>query len=85
MRGSDEKSGSLFSYVDLEDRIPARAFPVNIESLVRCLSLCSNAKSDNGRFNENWKRFNGDRMAPGPAIANTLDVYRKKRIPYPHD
>lgn len=24
MRGTDEKSGSLFSYVDLEDRIPAR-------------------------------------------------------------
>ena len=24
MRGSDETSGSLFSYVDLEDRIPAR-------------------------------------------------------------
>lgn len=24
MRGSDEKSGSLFSYVDLEDRIPAK-------------------------------------------------------------
>ena len=24
MRGTDETSGSLFSYVDLEDRIPAR-------------------------------------------------------------
>ena len=24
MRGSDETSGSLFSYVDLEERIPAR-------------------------------------------------------------
>ena len=24
MRGSDERSGDLFSYVDLEDRIPAR-------------------------------------------------------------
>ena len=24
MRGSDEKTGSLFSYVDLEDRIPAK-------------------------------------------------------------
>ena len=24
MRGADETSGSLFSYVDLEDRIPAR-------------------------------------------------------------
>lgn len=24
MRGTDEASGSLFSYVDLEDRIPAR-------------------------------------------------------------
>jgi hypothetical protein len=24
MRGSDERSGELFSYVDLEDRIPAR-------------------------------------------------------------
>ena len=24
MRGTDEKSGSLFSYVDLEQRIPAR-------------------------------------------------------------
>ena len=24
MRGSDKTSGSLFSYVDLEDRIPAR-------------------------------------------------------------
>jgi hypothetical protein len=24
MRGSDERAGSLFSYVDLEDRIPAR-------------------------------------------------------------
>ncbi|MDO8982648.1 MAG: IS5/IS1182 family transposase, partial [Cypionkella sp.] len=24
MRGMDEKSGSLFSYVDLEDRIPAQ-------------------------------------------------------------
>jgi transposase len=24
MRGTDEQSGSLFSYVDLEDRIPAR-------------------------------------------------------------
>lgn len=24
MRGSDKVSGSLFSYVDLEDRIPAR-------------------------------------------------------------
>lgn len=24
MRGTDEKSGSLFNYVDLEDRIPAR-------------------------------------------------------------
>jgi len=24
MRGTDEKSGSLFSYVDLEDRIPAQ-------------------------------------------------------------
>jgi len=24
MRGKDETSGSLFSYVDLEDRIPAR-------------------------------------------------------------
>lgn len=24
MRGSDEKSGSLFSYVDLEDRVPAK-------------------------------------------------------------
>ncbi len=24
MRGSDEKTGSLFSYVDLEVRIPAR-------------------------------------------------------------
>ena len=24
MRGSDEKSGTLFSYVDLEGRIPAR-------------------------------------------------------------
>lgn len=24
MRGSDEKTGSLFSYVDLEERIPAK-------------------------------------------------------------
>jgi hypothetical protein len=24
MRGSDERTGSLFSYVDLEDRVPAR-------------------------------------------------------------
>ena len=24
MRGADETSGSLFSYADLEDRIPAR-------------------------------------------------------------
>jgi hypothetical protein len=24
MRGSDETSGALFSYVDLEERIPAR-------------------------------------------------------------
>jgi hypothetical protein len=24
MRGSDERSGDLFSYVDLEDRVPAR-------------------------------------------------------------
>ena len=24
MRGTDEKNGSLFSYVDLEERIPAR-------------------------------------------------------------
>lgn len=24
MRGTDEKSGSLFSYVDLEERIPAK-------------------------------------------------------------
>ena len=24
MRGTDEASGSLFSYVDLEERIPAR-------------------------------------------------------------
>ncbi len=24
MRGTDETSGSLFSYVDLEERIPAR-------------------------------------------------------------
>ena len=24
MRGTDEKSGSLFSYVELEDRIPAK-------------------------------------------------------------
>jgi hypothetical protein len=23
MRGSDERSGALFSYVDLEDRVPA--------------------------------------------------------------
>ena len=23
MRGSDERTGSLFSYVDLEDRVPA--------------------------------------------------------------
>jgi hypothetical protein len=24
MRGSDDRTGSLFSYVDLEDRVPAR-------------------------------------------------------------
>jgi transposase len=24
MRGSDERSGELFSYVDLEDRVPAK-------------------------------------------------------------
>jgi hypothetical protein len=24
MRGSDERSGELFSYVDLEDRVPAQ-------------------------------------------------------------
>ena len=24
MRGSDERTGSLFSFVDLEDRVPAR-------------------------------------------------------------
>ena len=24
MRGSDERSGGLFSYVDLEDRVPAQ-------------------------------------------------------------
>jgi len=28
MRGTDERSGSLFSYVDLEARIPARAIPL---------------------------------------------------------
>jgi len=29
MRGSDEASGSLFSYVDLEARIPARFNPTD--------------------------------------------------------
>jgi hypothetical protein len=29
MRGTDETSGSLFSYVDLEDRIPAKHQVVN--------------------------------------------------------
>lgn len=32
MRGMDETSGSLFSYVDLEDRIPAKHPPASIPS-----------------------------------------------------
>jgi hypothetical protein len=27
MRGSDERSGALFSYVDLESRVPIGSFP----------------------------------------------------------
>ncbi|WP_185962273.1 hypothetical protein [Palleronia caenipelagi] len=34
MRGSDVKSGSLFSYVDLEDRIPAKHPPRLIRRIV---------------------------------------------------
>ena len=34
MRGTDEKSGSLFSYVDLEDRIPVKHPLRNIRRVV---------------------------------------------------
>lgn len=34
MRGMDEKSGSLFSYVDLEDRIPVKHPLRNIRRVV---------------------------------------------------
>jgi hypothetical protein len=33
MRGSDERTGSLFSYVDLEDRVPAK-HPLRV---IRCI------------------------------------------------
>ncbi len=34
MRGSDERPGSLFSYVDLEDRTPASQPPRKIRAIV---------------------------------------------------
>ena len=34
MRGTDETSGSLFSYVDLEDRLPARHLLRKIRQVV---------------------------------------------------
>ncbi|EAQ23743.1 ISMca1, transposase [Roseovarius sp. 217] len=34
MRGTDDKSGSLFSYVDLEDRIPTKHPLRNIRRVV---------------------------------------------------
>lgn len=56
MRGTDEESGSLFNYVDLEDRIPAqhplRKFrQVVIEAVTRIstVSILNSAHFDSRR------------------------------------
>lgn len=52
-----------------------KAFPVYIGSLVRCLSLWSNAKSDAFCRNENWKRFHPQSRGTGAAAALIDAVY----------
>src|SRR6478735_7299940 len=46
MRGTDEASGSLFSYVDLEDRVPARHPLRKVRQIVNDALACLDAEFD---------------------------------------
>ena len=46
MRGTDEASGSLLSYVDLEDRVPARHPLRLIRRIVNCALASLDAEFD---------------------------------------
>ena len=67
MRGTDEASGSLFSYVDLEDRIPARHPLRNIRQVVNDVLA-----SLDGEFEALYADFGRPSIAPERLIRASL-------------
>lgn len=67
MRGTDEKSGSLFSYVDLEDRIPTKHLLRNIRQVVNDAMV-----SLDGEFEALYTDFGRPSIAPERLIRASL-------------
>ena len=67
MRGTDEASGSLLSYVDLEDRVPARHPLRSIRRIVNCALASLDAE-----FDALYTEFGRPSIAPERPIRASL-------------
>ncbi len=67
MRGTDEVTGSLFSYVDLEERIPVRHPLRKVRQLVNEALTSLDAEFDRLYSAEGRPSIAPERLARGPA------------------
>ena len=75
MRGRDETSGSLFSYIDLEDRIPAR------HPLRKVRQVVNDALASlNGKFAALYADFGRPSIAPERLIQILFSVRSERQL-----
>ncbi len=67
MRGTDEVTGSLFSYVDLEERIPVRHPLRKVRQIVNDALASLDAEFDRLYAAEGRPSIAPERLARGPA------------------